>query len=391
MNKLCLEGVRIVDFSWVLAGPMATKMLGAMGAEVIKIESTTRMEFADRGGFFSIVNQNKRSCTLNIKDRRAQDLLKALVSRSDVVVENFSSRVLASCGLSYEELRKVRPDLIFVSASGLGRTGPERDYLAYGSLLQAYSGRVQMIASSLHPSLEAMGVMPAWTDPITALWEVFAVMAALHHRRRTGEGAYIDLSMLESTVALLPRALLGEALGREPLLGTGLDELDAAPSGCFRCAGEDEWLALSVTCDRQWAALCAIMERPDLGSDEALRDGLARGRAKDELNAAVASWLRGRSAADTEARLWAAGVPAARSRSMVEVVGDGHFAERGTFTGRPDDLHVSPLPWLCRGDGWRGRLSPTPEIGADNDYVFREILDIDEQRVAELRESGVIR
>jgi len=231
--KLPLAGVRIVDFSWVMAGPMATKMLGAMGAEIIKVESTTRPEFAFREAWFAVINNNKKSCTLDITMPQAQALLRDLVATSDVVVENFSSRVLAKNNLAYEHLSKVKPDLIFVSASGLGRTGPERDLLAYGSLLQAYSGRVGMFGR-MNPELEAMGVMPAWTDPVTSLWETLAVLAALRHRSQTGEGSFIDLSMLEATVALLPDAILRAGLGQAHAGADTRGGAGAAPSGCFR-------------------------------------------------------------------------------------------------------------------------------------------------------------
>src|SRR5919108_4426851 len=163
MRKLPLAGIRVIDLSWVMAGPMATKMLGAMGAEIIKIESTVRPEFAFRERWFSVINNNKRSCTLDITTAEGQDIVRRITATSDVVVENFSARVLRKNSLAYDDLIKVKPDLIFVSASGLGRTGPESDMLAYGSLLQAYSGRVGMIGH-MNSGLEAMGVMPAWTD-----------------------------------------------------------------------------------------------------------------------------------------------------------------------------------------------------------------------------------
>ncbi|MEJ1974746.1 MAG: CoA transferase [Acetobacteraceae bacterium] len=207
-----LAGIRVVDFSWVLAGPMATKMLAGMGAEVIKIESGARPEHVQRYPWSAVVNAGKLSCTINLGQPEGPALIRRLIGMSDMVVENFSAGVLAKYGLDYAALRDVRPDLIFVSASGTGRAGPQRNALAYGTLLQAYSGRAGMIATP-NPRLEAMGILPAWTDPITALWESCAMLAAIRHRRRTGEGAFIDLSMLESTVALLPESLFREALG----------------------------------------------------------------------------------------------------------------------------------------------------------------------------------
>ncbi|MGE5514057.1 MAG: CoA transferase [Bacteroidota bacterium] len=388
-GKLPLNGVRVVDFSWVVAGPMATKVLGAMGAEIIKIESTTRAEFAMRDAWFSVINNNKKSCTLNITTAEGQALVRELVAKSDVVVENFSSRVLRNAGLGYEDLRKVKPDIIFVSASGLGRTGPERDLLAYGSLLQAYSGRVSMIGR-MSPSLEAMGVMPAWTDPVTSLWETIAVLAALRHRWLTGEGAYIDLSMLEATVTLLPDAVIRASLGR-PRAQQGSDaEIGAAPSGCFRCSGDDEWLALSVRTADQWSGLCHAIGRADLLARSELASEEGRLAAKAELDRAVALWCREQYPQDAWGLLQSHRVPSARSRGIYDLACDPHLSARGAFRELEDGSWTTTLPWMDQ-DGWRGRFTPTPKLGSHNAYVFRELLGLSASRVSELERAGVIR
>jgi benzylsuccinate CoA-transferase BbsF subunit len=338
---------------------------------------------------FSVINRNKRSCTLNITSPEGQELVRSLVARSDVIVENFSGGVLRKYGLGYEDLQPIKRDLVFVSASGLGRTGPQRDALAYGSLLQGYSGRVSMIGK-LNPALEAMGILPAWTDPITALWEVFAILAALRHRARTGEGAYVDLSMLESTVALLPRALLRAGLEQSGAACAGGVDIDASPSDCFRCAGADEWLAVSVCSDAQWLALCAAMGRTDLAADPAYADARGRARAKAELDGHVAAWLRNRQASEAETVLHDHRVPAARSRDIGELVHDEHLGQRGAFRPWNGELEMGPLPWLANGN-WRGHSSPSPSIGADNDYVFGELLGLSPSRRQELVQAGVIR
>ncbi len=384
-----LEGIRVVDFSWIIAGPMTTKMLGAMGAEVIKIESSLRPEHANRGGSFPILNNNKRSCSIDITRPEGQALLRRLVAISNLVVENFSARVLKRHRLAYEDLRAVRPDLIFVSASGVGRTGPQKDALAYGTLLQAYSGRAGMIGEP-NLKLEAMGILPVWTDQVTALWETVAILAAVHHWRRTGEGGHIDLSMLESTVALLPEALLRHALeagGRAP---AGNDEADAAPGGCFRCAGDDAWIAVSVRSDREWEGLCATLARADLLADGRYRARKARLDAKRDLDAVLASWLRDREGAAAEAALLAHGVPASRTRRFTEVIDDPHLLERGVFPELPDGQRAIALPWRD-ANGWRGTMRPAPALGHDNDYVFAELLGMDRDEIDALIAAEVIR
>ncbi len=386
--RSCLSGIRVVDFSWVVAGPMATKRLGAMGAEIIKIESATRPEFAYRDGWFAVINNNKRSSTFNITAPEGQDLIRQLVSESDIVVENFSSRVLAKNNLAYEDLRKVKPDLIFVSASGLGRTGPEQDMLAYGSLLQAYSGRVSLIGS-LNAGLEAMGIMPAWTDPVTSLWESFAIMAALRHRATTGEGSYIDLSMLEATVALLPDAVLHSALGQPTQEKGSEGEIGAAPSGCFKCRGEDDWIAVSVRDDAEWKGLCRALDRSDLAEAADLHERSGRLRRKSELNRLLADWCATRTPREAEDALQAERVPSAPSRGIRDLLDDRHLQERGIFRQLDNGLWSIALPWMDEA-GWRGALTPAPALGADNDYVFGTLLKLPQTAQVALKQASVI-
>ena len=389
MGKGVLAGLRIVDFSWVLAGPMTTKMLAGMGAEVIKIESASRREHVERPPWWAVVNAGKLSCTINLRRAEGQALIRKLIGLSDMVVENFSTGVLTKFGLDYDALREIRPDLIFVSASGTGREGPQRDVLAYGSLLQGYSGRASAIGTP-NTRVEAMGILPAWTDPITALWESCAILAAVRHRRRTGEGAYIDLSMLESTVALLPEMLFRETLGGSENAPGGNREPSAAPSGCFRCEGTDSWLALSVCDDAQWLALCAAMGREDLAADHRFRDGPGRAAHRAGIEAEVTAWLRSRTADDAAACLQRAGVPAARSRHIGDVVQDPHFKDRVLFPALADGSRNIALPWQD-GTGSRGHFKPPPKLGADNDYVFQTLLGLAPAEVDELTEAGVLR
>jgi crotonobetainyl-CoA:carnitine CoA-transferase CaiB-like acyl-CoA transferase len=386
---LPLAGLRVVDFSWVVAGPMATKMLGALGAEIIKIESTRRPEFAHRSGWFAVVNNNKRSCTVDITTPEGQGLIRDLVATSDVVVENFSSRVLRKNNLAYEDLAEVRPDLVYVSASGLGREGPERDLLAYGSLLQAYSGRVGLIGRA-NPALEGMGIMPAWTDPVTSLWESVAIMAALRHHAATGRGAFIDLSMLEATVTLLPEAVLLAGLGRPVPRNGSEEDLGAAPAGLFRCAGEDDWLALSAPRDAAWGGLCRALGRADWLDEAALQTAAGRLAAQQRLRQDIAAWCAARDGKAAAAALHAHGVPAARSRGIHELVRDPHLTERGLFRQLPDGQWSITLPWLGLG-GDRGALTPRPGLGADNDYVFGDLLRLAPARREALAEAGAIR
>lgn len=386
-DKMPLKGMRIVDFSWVVAGPMTTKMLGAMGAEVIKIESNTRPEHKQRNGIFRVLNNNKLSCTIDIRTEAGQALLHRLVSVSDIVVENFSARVLKNYRLSYEDLRKVRPDLIFVSASGVGRSGPQRDALAYGTLLQAYSGRAGLIGQP-NELIEAMGILPIWTDPVTAMWETFAVLSAIYHRRRTGRGSYVDLSMLEATVALLPEALMRLSMGVGGKGPGGDHDGQSAPGGCFRCEGHDAWIALTVHDDAEWSALCKVLGREDLSVR--YRTQAERASGREMLNGIVAAWCRRQSAEGAVSALRKAGVSAARTRSFDEVVAAESMQRRGAFAPLPDGSQNYTLPWRDADTGWRGALTPTPELGADNGYVFKELLGLSGSEYDKLVADAVI-
>ena len=383
-EPLPLSGLRVLDFSWIIAGPLTTKMLGAMGADVIKVESSTRAEHAVRGGSYPLLNNNKRSITVDITRREGQDLLHRIAALSDVVVENFSARVLTKHRLGYEDLRAVRPDLVYVSASGVGRTGPQKDALAYGTLLQAYSGRAGLIGEP-NLQLEAMGILPIWTDPVTAMWESLAVLAAIHHRRRTGDGAFLDLSMLEATVALLPEALLRAGLGQDGHGPGGNDDGESAPGGCFPCAGDDAWVAVAVRTDAEWWGLCAVMERADLAG----LDRPAREAGRDRLAGIVAEWLSGQDADVAERALLGAGVPAARTRSFAGVMDDPQLEARGLFPRMADGNRTMALPWMD-SSGWRGRTAPAPALGSANQEVFGGLLGLSTEEIARLTREKII-
>ncbi|WP_283193315.1 CoA transferase [Rhizobium sp. AN80A] len=387
MIEKLLEGIRVVDFSWVLAGPMTTKMLGAMGAEVIKVESGLRPEYRKRQGWPAVVNNNKKSSTINFTTPEGKEIVRELIRKSDILVENFSARVLKGHGLDYESVKRINERMIYVSASGVGRSGPQKDYLAYGTLLQSYSGRVGMIGEP-NPRGESMGILPAWTDPVTAMWEVLAIVTALRHRKVTGMGSYIDLSMLESTVALLPESVIRLQLGLETREQGGNRTADCAPAGCFKCAGADAWVALSVAGDAEWKALCGLMRRPELFQDERYATREARISKRDDLNAMVAGWLADEDADVVERLLVSNGLSAARSRSIADVIDEHTKAGSGLF---PDVEHLKTiaLPWKDIG-GKRGRTSAAPALGDANQYVFGDLLGIPPEEIDRLVTEGVI-
>lgn len=380
-----LSGIRVIDFTWVIAGPMATRVVGGMGAEVIKVETSTRPEFSNRAPWFSFVNTNKLSCTINIKSSEGQDLVRELVSQADVVTENFAAGVLERVGLGYDSLKAINPRIIYVSGSGLGRTGPLSDCVAYGSLLQAYCGRASILGEP-NSRMEGLGLTTAWTDPVTGTWEVMAIQLALEERDRTGQGCFVDLSMVESTAALLPEMIL--AADRAEI--DAMMEAEAgAPHGMFRATGHDDWLALSVRGDGEWKGFCRTIGDPELAQDPRLQDAAGRRRHLSELNGIAAAYVRPRASRDAQEAFLANGVPAAHCADVCDrLAADG--GERAPMF--PTDAAGK----IGLGLGWtdetlsRGRVDPAPSLGQDNDYVFGTLLGKDGAEIARLKDAGAI-
>jgi benzylsuccinate CoA-transferase BbsF subunit len=387
-----LEGVRIVDFSWVVAGPFCTKLLALMGAEVIKVESARRAQYKDRGAWFSILNNSKKSCTVNLATEPGRDIVKRLIGMSDVVVENFSTGVMDRLGLGYDALRAVKTDLIYVSSSGVGRTGPGRNWLAYGSLLQGLSGWTSLF-SAPSAKMEGMGIAPSWTDPLTGLWEALIIQAALRHCKGTGKGLYVDLSMLESTIPLMGDVFL-EVVSKSPPVDAPSRHGSRLPHGIYPCNGKDSWIAISVESQSGWEGLCKMLGEPAWCHEETLLTSEGRRRHRERVDRLLADETSRRSATDLFLGLQAAGVAAAPCYTLPEIVADPHMQSRGLFREIAIDAEkvqiTTGLPWCEEGTEWKGTLLPAPALGQHNDHVFRDLLGLSEQEYESYRREGVI-
>ena len=388
-DRLPLHGVRVIDLSWIIAGPTSARFLAMMGAEVIKVGSARRPDPSTRGAPFQAYNQSKRSCSLNIAKPAGLRLAKRLIAKSDVVIENFAAGVIERLGLGYEVLREVRPDVIMVSSSGTGHSGPDKDYVAYGSLLQYYTGWNSI---SGYPDGEPIkGGL--WADPWVGLELAMVTAAALNHRAATGEGQYIDYSMAEALTACLPEALLDfqmNARERPPIANA---DDTYAPHNVYRCQGPDRWIAIAVTRRDEWLALCEVIERPDLASDSALTTDAGRRARLDEIDDAIKSWTRKRNDYEAMHRLQQAGVPAGPFLEPSRLFHDPQLRQGGYFTRQQvQDGTWRDLPGL----GWRfeggpgPHLSPAPVLGQDNGYVFGNLLGLSEAEIARLTEEQVI-
>jgi crotonobetainyl-CoA:carnitine CoA-transferase CaiB-like acyl-CoA transferase len=377
-GPLPLSGVRVLDFSWVIAGPTTTRYLAAMGAEVIKVEAPGRGDPGRSSELHTVLGQAKRGIVLDLKRPEAVAVARALAAKCDVLVENFATGVMDRLGLGAEALQAINPDLVFVSASGLGRTGPEARGVAYGTLLQCYAGFAGL---NRHPDVPPR-VGFAWLDPMCGLMLAFVTAAALWQRRHGGAVARVDFSMIEAMLWTMAEPLLATQLTGAPK-PAGNASGRHAPHGVIRCAGDDAWISVAVTCDEEWRALCRVVPALAAHSGLALRERMQEQTAIDE---ALAGWLRPQRAADAAAVLVRAGVPAAALATSRDLVESSHLRAREFW--EPHGAGVLPgLPWRASF----GRQSgAAPRLGADTDSVLMDVLGMSGEQVAALRHAGAL-
>jgi crotonobetainyl-CoA:carnitine CoA-transferase CaiB-like acyl-CoA transferase len=377
-GSLPLSGVRVLDFSWVIAGPTTTRYLAAMGAEVIKVEAPGKGDPGRGSELHTVLGQAKQAIVLDLKNPQGVEIARALAAKCDILIENYATGVMDRLGLGAAALREVNPDLIYLSASGMGRTGPDSHAVAYGTLLQCYAGFAGL---NRHPGI-APRVGLAWLDPMCALMLAFIAAAALWHRRREGGAARVDFSMIEAMLWTMAEPLLATQLGTAPQPADNVST-HFAPHGAWRCAGDDEWLSLAVGGDAQWQALCERV--PGLTPMQGL-DFAQRVAAREKIDAALATWAVTQHAADAAQTLLKAGIPAAALARSGDLVNSAHLAARG-FWDRHGTGVLPGLPWHASFGRARG---PAPGLGADTDRVLIRVLGFSPARIAELRASRAL-
>ena len=403
MSKAPLEGIRVADFCWAWAGPYGALQLAHLGAEVIRIESATRMcptrgipPWADnqrginRTGYFNQYNQGKRSITLDLKKPEGLALAKQLVAKSDIVTENFAANIIDKMGLGYEVLRALKPDLIMISLSGYGATGPEKSYVSYGPPQVALSGMSSLTGYQGGPPMQA-GF--SYGDPNGGVHGTFAVMCALLHRAKTGEGQYIDLSQREACAMLLPEGLMEYAMNGTQPPRQGNRDPHMAPHGVFRCRGEDRWVSLAVRNDAEWQQLCTVMGRAALATDPRFVRLAARKENEDALEQIVSDWTQARSADEVTQSLQRAGIAAYPALDGRDMLANPHVAARGFFVelehpevGKRRHLGI---PWKMSRTPCAVRR-PAPCLGQDTDYVLSDILGLSREQISSLRSKDVL-
>lgn len=397
-----LAGVRIIDFGHVWAGPYCTATLADMGADVIKIESRHRIDIhrrqgpyvdktpgLDNSGVWNAQNRNKRSVTLNLSTPEGKRLAKELVAQSDVVIENFAPGVMKRLGLDYDNLCKVKPDIIMTSLSAFGQDGPQKTYVGYGPSLDAWAGLNVLTAYQGGPPNALGGVFP---DTGSALFAAVGIMAALSRRDRTGLGQYIDVSELEVSILLAADRVLDSINGGEPP-ATGNAHPTAFSQGVYRCGDDQAWIAVSALDFDTWKKLCTMLGRPDLGEHPDVSDPATRSPWQKEVEQALGDWCSAREPLAAMQQLQHAGVPAGIAHDAASLLRDPQLTERGFFK---TVHHPQMGDQILYGPIWRTRdmpdtiRRPAPTLGQHSHEVLSTWLGMSDEEINALADMKVV-
>jgi crotonobetainyl-CoA:carnitine CoA-transferase CaiB-like acyl-CoA transferase len=401
-DPLPLAGVKVLDFMWALAGPGASRILADWGATVVRVESSTKLdvcrtirpfidgdELPEKSAVFHSTNAGKRLISLNLTTEEGRSVARDLVRWADVVMESFSPKAMKTFGLDYESLRAINPNIIMLSTCLMGQTGPLAMFAGYGNLAAAIVGFYTITGWQ---DREPAGPFGAYTDYISPRYNASAVLAALDHRRRTGEGQHIDLSQAEASLHFLTPAILDYTANGRVQGPVGNRDLNFAPHGAYQVAGDDAHIALACETDAHWRALCDLVD-----GLAAFGEGAAtapqRLAIQDELDRVIAEFTRGRDGYELEAELQAVGIPAAVIRNGPELAADPQLEHLG---------HIIKLPHHEGGEtaieASRIRMSRStprvdtsaPTFNRDMMFVLNEVLGYDDEKLGELLVSGAL-
>jgi benzylsuccinate CoA-transferase BbsF subunit len=400
--RKALEDIKIADFTWYVAGPFCTRYLADYGAQVIKVETSKYIDGVrpyppykdniagvNRGGYFHNYNSNKLGITLNMQHPKGREMARKLIMWSDIVAESFSPGVMKGLGLGYDEIRQMKPEIIMISLSSKGQTGPQSGLPAVGLHLAALSGFINITG---WPDRDPSLLYGAYTDSIAGRFAVASIMAALAQRQKTGKGQYIDLAQSEAGIQFLIPPLLDYGANGRVLNRNGNRHPAAAPHGAYRCQGEDRWCAIAVFTEEEWMALRRVMGDPSWAGDARFATLADRKKNEDELNRLVEQWTVSQSAEDVMTRLQEAGVSAGILEKAEDLHRDPQLAARGHFrTLKHQEIGDSTY------DGMGSILSETPAelnkaapvLGQDNYEVYTKILGLSDEEFVDLVQQGV--
>jgi crotonobetainyl-CoA:carnitine CoA-transferase CaiB-like acyl-CoA transferase len=397
-----LRGLRVIDFAWVVTGPITGRLFAEFGADVIRVESARRLDPGrtlqpwaggkaglNRSQMFANANAGKRSVTLDLARPEARDLARRLVAGADVVIESFTPGTMGRWGLDYASVRALRPDIVYLSTCQQGQTGPHASYRGYGSLAAALAGFYTVTG---WPDRDPSIVYGAYTDFVAHHFASAAVLAALDHRARTGEGQHIDVSQRETGLHFLIPEILeytvnGRAAGRR---GNAVDH--AAPHNAYPCAGQDRWCAIACETDAEWRALAGLIGDPDWSRDPRYASLAGRTRHEADLDRHIAAWTFTQEAHALVERLQNEGVPAGVAQSCADLHRDPQIAARPglVWLEHPEMGRTPYEAWGFRFAGRASELRRAPCLGEHTDAVLRDVLELTSEEIADLRAAGVL-
>ena len=404
-RRLPLDGVRVCDFTWIVAGPQATRILADLGADVVKVENESYLDSMRRGlqrdpanpsingsGFHSNFNRNKRGISANIHHPDGRKAVERLIASSDIVIENLSAGAFARMGFSYERLCELRPDIIYVSMSGFGHEGRDSSHTTWGPTAQAVSGATYMSGQPYQPPA---GWGFSYLDHTAGYYGAAAMLIALHYRRRTGQGQHVDMSQVETGMVLggvpmLDSQINGRVFER---IGNRSRQPDLAPHGMYRCAAEgaddDRWIAIACEQEDQWQAICGLLGLDTLADDSRFADNAARVEHQDDLDAAIEERTRGWDQRELMYALQARGVPAGAAQNIADKMErDPQLRDRGFYRTAPHaELGVHRFEGFpARFSRGRWRLDRgAPAYGEDTFEVLRDLLGFSEEEIGRMQ------
>jgi crotonobetainyl-CoA:carnitine CoA-transferase CaiB-like acyl-CoA transferase len=394
IKKGFLKGLRVLDFTRVQAGPYATRIIADFGAEVIKVQSQKTAKGAESNseGYFNTWNRNKKSITLDMSHVEARELALELAAISDVVIENFSPRVMSNWGLNYERMKEIKSDLIMISMSGMGQTGPWKDFVAFGPTIQSLGGLTYLTSYAKGPPI---GLGYSYADTIAGLYGALAVLMALEYRDRTGQGQYIDLSEYEAICTINGPLFLDLSANQRTVLpeGNRSDSMPSAPHGCYKCAGKDRWCVIAVFNDAEWEGLCQVMGQPDWRKEERFSTLSKRKAQSEKVDELIGQWTSKNTPEKVVRLLQEAGVPSGIVQNSEDLANDPQLMARDFFVHLKH--HVlgdtisdgSPIKFSRTPTGpWKA----APLLGEDNQYVYTQLLGLTEEELSSYIRKGII-
>ena len=403
-----LEGVRIIEMGQLIAIPFAMKMLADMGAQVIRLESVARLEsyrsdsvyqndisgeFWNKGANFYEQNRNKLGVTLDLSKPEGLQVLRNLVSIADVFSENFTPRVIKNFGLEYGDLRKIKPDIIMVSSTGYGFYGPWSNFGATGPATEGAAGLAYQ--TGYLGGGPVMAEIP-YTDYTSGEHTVFAVMAALMHRLRTGQGQFVDISQTQATSSTIPEVLMDFSANGRSGQRFGNQDTVMSPHGCYPCRGDDRWITIAVATDEEWQAVCRVLGQNGWAADLRFNDSFSRWKNRDELDALIGTVTSTWDAHELMHALQKDGVAAGAVLDSKDLLFDPHLGQRNFYevVTHHESTGIPPLPYA--GRPWKlsktpaVNSQPAPLMGEHNNLVLSGLLGKTAEEMAELEEAGII-